>query len=157
MAESTVAPLAGSLEPTGLRSLRSRRSEMTEPADFYLTTAGEYEPLSAPRACRQRDRLGDELRDDYMLVDIDPPLSGQHFGLGGSDVTSLVLASRHRGQTLFPVSEWPGDVYVARIVDNEIPSADEFCVQLIAWGAIFRSLREASDYALRFSNQEQRA
>jgi hypothetical protein len=139
MAENTVAPRVCSAEP--------RRSEMTTPPDFYLTTAGEYEPLSAPRACRQRDRFHDELRDDYMLVDIDPPLPGQRFGLGGSDVTSLVFASRHRGQTLFPVSEWPSHVYVARVVDNEIPSADELCVQLIAWGAIFRSLREASDYA----------
>jgi hypothetical protein len=93
--------------------------------------------------------LHDELRDDYMLVDIDPPLPGQRFGLGGSDVTSLVISSRHRGQTLYPVSEWPSHVYVARIVDNKIPASalSKGQVELIAWGAIFRSLREASDYA----------
>ena len=123
---------------------------MTKPPDFYLTTAGEYEPLSAPRACRQRARLHDDVRDDYMLVDIDPPLSGQRFGLGGADVMSLVISSRHRGQTLYPVSEWPSYVYVARVVDNEIPSAGALSkgqLELIAWGAIFKSLREASDYA----------
>ena len=122
---------------------------MTKPPDFYLTTAGEYEPLSAPRACRQRGRLHDELRDDYMLVDIDPPLPGQRFGLGGADVTSLVISSRHRGQTLYPVSEWPSHVYVARIVDNTVPASalSKGQVELIAWGAIFKSLREASDYA----------
>lgn len=123
---------------------------MTKHPDFYLTTAGEYEPLSAPRACRQRARLHDDLRDDYMLVDIEPPLAGQCFGLGGSDVTSLVIASRHRGQTLYPVSEWPSHVYVARVVDNKSPSTGALSkgtIELIAWGAVFKSLREASDYA----------
>jgi hypothetical protein len=118
--------------------------------DFFLTTAGEFEPLSEPRACRQRARLRDELRNDYMLVDIDPPLPGQRFGLGGSDVTSLVVSSRHRGQTLYPVSEWPSHVYVARLVDNKIPSESALSkgqVELIAWGTLFKSLGEASDYA----------
>ena len=44
---------------------------MTKHPDFYLTTAGEYEPLAVPRACSQRARLHDELRDDYMLADIE--------------------------------------------------------------------------------------
>ncbi len=120
------------------------------PPDFYLTTAGEYGPLSDPRACRQRARLSDELRDDYMLVDIDPPLPGQRFGLGGSDVTSLVISSRHHGHTLYPISEWPSYVYVARVVDNRTPPASELSrgqVELIAWGTIFRSLQEAAEYA----------
>lgn len=120
------------------------------PPDFYLTTAGEFEPLSAPRACRQRNRLRDENRDDYMLVDIDPPLPGQHFGLGGEDVTSLVIASRHEGQTLYPISEWPSHVYVARVVSNAFPPAHALAtdkIELIAWGTLFKSLGEASDYA----------
>lgn len=123
---------------------------MTKPPDFFLTTAGEYEPLAAPRACRQRARLHDELRDDYMLVDIDPSLPGQRFGLGASDITTLVICSRHRGQTLYPVSEWPSHVYVARFVNNKMPSASALSrgqVELIAWGAIFRSLGEATEYA----------
>ncbi len=123
---------------------------MTKHPDFYLTTAGEYEPLAVPRACSQRARLHDELRDDYMLVDIEPPLPGQRFGLGRSDVTSLVISSRHRGQTLYPISEWPSHVYVARVVDNKSPPASALSkgqLELIAWGAVFKSLREASDYA----------
>jgi hypothetical protein len=123
---------------------------MVKPPDFSLTTAGEYEPLAAPHECRQRARLHDELRDDYMLVDIEPPLPGQRFGLGGFDVTSLVLSSRHRGQTLYPISEWPNYVYVARVLGNENPASGMLSkeqLELIAWGAIFRSLREASDYA----------
>lgn len=94
--------------------------------------------------------MSDEYRDDYMLIDIDPPLTGARFGLGGEKITSLVIASRHRGQTLYPVSEWPSYVYVARIVDNKSPSTSALAtgqIELIAWGAIFKSLGEASKYA----------
>lgn len=130
---------------------------MTTIADFFLTTAGEYEPLAAPRACMQRARLHDELRDDYMLVDIDPPLPGQRFGLGAPDVTSLLLSTRHRGQTLYPVSEWPSYVYVARMLGVQIPPSPTLSqgqVELIAWGAIFRSLGEASIYARGLSDEQ---
>jgi hypothetical protein len=90
-----------------------------------------------------------------MLVDIEPPLPGQRFGLGASDITSLVLSSRHRGQTLYPISEWPSYVYVARVLDNQVPSSSTLSkeqVELVAWGAIFKSLQEARDYALSIGN-----
>lgn len=123
---------------------------MKQPPDFFLSTAGEFEPLATPRACRERARLRDEHRDDYMLVEFEPPLPGQRFGLGEADITFLVLSSRHQGQTLYPMSEWPGHVYVARVVDNKVPAAGGLSkgqIELVAWGAIFRSLRDASDYA----------
>ena len=84
-----------------------------------------------------------------MLVDIEPPMLGQRFGLGASDITSLILSSRHRGQTLYPISEWPSYVYVARILNNQVPSSSVLSqeqVELVAWGAIFKSLQEARDY-----------
>lgn len=126
------------------------------PPDFFLTTAGEYEPLTAPHACWQRERLHDELRDDYMLVDIEPSLPGQHFGLGAADVTTLVIGARHRGQTLYPISEWPSHVYVARLVNNRVPSTNALSggqVELIAWGVICPSLEEASGYAASVGGQ----
>lgn len=121
--------------------------------DFYLSTAGEYGALAAPRACWQKARLRDDTRDDYMLIDIQPALDGQRFGLGGKDITSLVLSSRHVGQTLFPPSEWPAFVYVARILDDAVFSSVSFTneqVQLIAWGTVFRTPEEAADYAARY-------
>ena len=117
---------------------------------FYLTTAGEYKLLSKPRACRFVRRMRDINRDDYMLVEIDPPLIDQSFGLGGIDVTTLLLATRHQGWSLFPVKEWPTHVYVARIVDPKLLEATVFTrdqVQLIAWGMVFDDLQEASGYA----------
>jgi hypothetical protein len=96
-------------------------------------------------------RLRDELRDDYMLIEIEPPLDGQRFGRD-SDISSLIVSSRHQGQTLFPVSEWPSYVYVARILDSAVLSSRTFTgdqVELIAWGVLFRTWDEAVDHARR--------
>lgn len=121
--------------------------------DFYMSTAGEYEPLAAPRACWQRMRLRDDARNDHMLIDIDPPLDGQRFGMGATDITQLIISARHQGQTLYPISEWPFFVYVTRIVDRAIIESRSFTreqVELIAWGGLFRTCEGASDHAQRF-------
>jgi hypothetical protein len=126
------------------------------PTHFYLSTAGEFDPLSNPRECQEVSRLCDAVRDDYMLVEIDPPLSGQQFGLGDADVTHLILSSRHEGHTLYPVSEWPAFVYVARVVDPSLTAQRMFRddqVELIAWGTLFRSFEEAAAHARKFGNE----
>jgi hypothetical protein len=125
---------------------------MDRAPDFFMSTAGEYSPLAAPRACWQRARLRDAVRDDYMLVEIEPALKDRRFGLGATDITRLLLSTRHRGQTLFPVSEWPSSVYVTRIVDDTVLDTGMFTpgqVELIAWGALFRTREEAWDLARR--------
>jgi len=81
-----------------------------------------------------------------MWVMIDPPINGQPFGLGGSDIDELVLATRHEGQTLFPISEWPSYVHCARIVSGQ-PRKDGFVSQkslaVIDWGALYPTEEEA--------------
>src|SRR5262245_41877872 len=125
---------------------------MNPSPDFFLSTAGEYEPLALPRACWQKARLRDNTRDDHMLIGIEPPLDGQRFGLGDADIKELIISSRHRCQTLYPFSEWPSYVYVARILDDAIFESLTFTreqVELIAWGTLFRTRVEASGYAMR--------
>jgi hypothetical protein len=119
---------------------------MDRTPDFFMSTAGEYEPLAAPRACWEKARLRDNVRDDHMLIDIEPALDGQRFGLGADDITQLIVSAGHRGQTLYPIAEWPFYVYVARIVDKAIIESREFTrkqVELIAWGTLFRTREEA--------------
>lgn len=121
--------------------------------EFFLSAAGEYEPLAAPRACWQRTRLRDDIRDDHMLVQIEPVLSGQCFGLLETDIQYLIISSRHQGETLYPVSEWPSFVYVARILDDTVFKTRVFTnrqVELIAWGTLFRVREEAENHARRF-------
>lgn len=123
---------------------------------FYLTTAGEYKLLSKPRACYFIRRLRDLNRDDYMLVGIAPPLIGQSFGLGGDDITTLLLSARLQGFSLFPVKKWPTDVYVTRLVDPKVLDAESFTseqVELIAWGMVFNDPKEAEVQARGLESQ----
>lgn len=88
-----------------------------------------------------------------MLVEIDPPVIGQYYGLGGKDITNLILSARHEGFSLFPVKEWPCHVYVARILDDAITTTLTFTrdqVEVIAWGVIFRSVEEAATLAEQY-------
>jgi hypothetical protein len=114
--------------------------------DFFLSTAGEYEPLSGPRACWAKARLRNAVRDDYMLIQIKPVLIGQSFGFGDKNITQLIISARVEGYTLYPITLWPVPVYVSRIVDDAILvtlSLHHNQVELIAWGTIFRTLEEA--------------
>jgi len=121
--------------------------------DFFLTTAGELEGLAAPRACRVLGRLKDQIRDDHMLIEIEPPLIGQDYGLGSRDILNLLISARHERVSLFPITEWPGHVHVSRILD-ETPMRTLFFtteqIEVIAWGTIFRTREEALAHAKRF-------
>jgi hypothetical protein len=112
-------------------------------ADFYLCL---NEGAGEPRACWCKGRLRDSYRDDWMLVAIEPPVIGQPYGLGGEDIYHLLLATRHQGQGLFPVSQWPAHVYVLRMLNQSILHQREFSstqTQLIEWGLVFRTYEEA--------------
>ena len=119
--------------------------------DFFLYAGGEVTgDLAIPRACWTRGRLRDQIRDDHMLIEIEPPLIGQTYGLGGRDIANFIISSRHEGTTLFPVKEWPCHVYVARILDESIDKTLAFTreqVEVIAWGMIFPTVEEANAQA----------
>ncbi|MGC2594454.1 MAG: hypothetical protein WA425_21305, partial [Xanthobacteraceae bacterium] len=126
--------------------------KMDRSPEFFMSTAGEYQPLAAPRACWKLARLRDEVRDDYMLIAIEPVLDGQRFGLGATEIKQLIISTRVRGQTLFPISQWPAFVYVARILNDTVLTSQAFTreqVELIAWGALFRTRSEALDHERR--------
>ena len=127
--------------------------EMKTQPNCFLTTAGEYSGLTEPRACRTISRLRDRDRDDYMLVEIVPPLSGQSFGLGCKDITRLLLSTKLKGTALFPIQEWPAHVYVARVLDDSIFKSLVFTaqqVELIAHGFLYPTLDEAAAVAQMF-------
>ena len=108
--------------------------------DFYLASSEGYD-LENPRRCFAIRRLRTHQRDDLLLVRIDPPLAGQKYGLGDRDVDHVVLAPRHRGQSLSPIRRWPLFCHVARLLTEfegrDVIRADE--VELIAWAAIYET------------------
>jgi hypothetical protein len=71
--------------------------EMKMEPSFFLSTAGENKWIATPLACWERARLRDLARDDHMLVEIEPPVIGQNYGLGNQDTTNLILSTRHEG------------------------------------------------------------
>ena len=89
-------------------------------------------------------RLSTDGRDDLLLLKVDPPLLGQKFGLGSRDVDMVLVATRHRGSSLFPLNERPIYVHVARplvehpeLRDHLRP--DEF--ESIAWAELYARTR----------------
>lgn len=108
------------------------------PADFYMASSEGY-GLESPRRCRRIERLKGEDRDDYLLIGIDPPLNGQEFGLGGRDLDQVVIATRHQGESLFPIRRWPVYVHVARLLvpyeRQEIVRNSE--MEPIAWAELY--------------------
>lgn len=107
--------------------------------DFFLASSEGYH-LEKPRGCKRVKRLRSDNRDDLLLVRIAPPLIGQIYGIGGQDIDALLIATRHRGDSLFPIKEWPVFVHVARLLvdnpeDRETIHDNEF--ELIAWAELY--------------------
>lgn len=110
----------------------------TQKPDFFLTTEGEYSPLAEPRACWNRGRLRDDRRDDYMLVEIDPPFVDPLAGIAQA-TSRLLLSSKFEGTSIYEKIRAPLPVYVAHILDHSIIRSGYFGkeqVALIAWGFI---------------------
>lgn len=127
---------------------------MESEADFFLCAVAEVRgDLAIPRACWAKGRLRDNLRDDYMLIQVEPSIIGQEYGLGSKNIANVVISARYQSSSLFPVSEWPCDVYVARILDETIIKTsviEEGEIELIAWGRIYRTLAEADAEVKKF-------
>jgi hypothetical protein len=83
--------------------------------DFFLASSEGY-GLEEPRKSYRLRRIAGRSGDDYLLVRVDPPISGQRYGLGGQNIDRVVLATRHEGESLFPISSWPVFVHVARLL-----------------------------------------
>lgn len=113
--------------------------------DFYLSSSEGYD-LDEPRSCWRIGRARTTARDDLLLVKIDPPLIGQKYGLGGRDIDVVVVAPRHQGASLFPVSEWPVYVHVARLlVEPPAPSQTlrQEDLESIAWAELYKTEQDA--------------
>lgn len=113
--------------------------------DFYLASSDSYK-LKEMRRCWRVRRMAIASRNDLLLVRIDPPLLGQQYGLGARDIELVLIQTRHESCTLFPISEWPVYVSVARpLIDHPelCDSLQENQVESIAWAELYRTEKEA--------------
>ncbi len=125
------------------------RTRDTEP-DFYLVSSEGY-GLEAPRACYRLKRLSGSTRGDYLLISLEPPISGQPYGLGDRDIATVVIATRHANSSLFPISAWPVFVHVARplVADPELrDQLDDSELQEIGWAEIYPTRPAAEEKSI---------
>ena len=126
---------------------------MQKKPDFFLSAEGEVEgDLAIPRACWAKARLKDSVRDDYMLIGVAPSIIGQPYGLASQNIDDLLIATRHQGFSLFPITEWPSHVYIARLLDMSVAQTLVFTkdqVEVIGWGMLFLTLDDAKSQNMR--------
>jgi hypothetical protein len=113
--------------------------------DFYLASTEGYD-MGEPRRCWRLRRIISPSRDDLLLIRIDPPLLAEKCGLCGQDIDVVLVATRHRGASLFPINDWPVYVHVAcPMVDNpELrDELKEHEFKSIAWAELYQSEEDA--------------
>ena len=108
--------------------------------DFFLASSEGY-GLEEPRRCFRLRRIMGRSSDDYLLIQIDPPIPGQRYGFGERDIERVVLATRHEGVSLFPISSWPVSVHVARLLreardGDTLPRED---LEEIGWAELYET------------------
>lgn len=114
---------------------------MNQIPDFYMTSS-EDSRLRQLRKCLSIKRYHASNRDDYLLIQITPPLDGDDFGIVGVQIHELILATRHKGISLFPVKKWPVDVYVLRVLIDNPVERDTIMdneMTLIGWAELYDS------------------
>jgi hypothetical protein len=105
--------------------------------EFLLLSTELRDPYE-PRSCRVERRIRSELRDDMALVSIGIPLPRHIYGTE-EDLDWVILATRHQGYTLFPISEWPSYVYICQLKGNQKPVTDTIAsddLVILDWGEI---------------------
>lgn len=122
---------------------------MVKLPDFFLGSSEHRDDWATARACwvMAHPRMEDGAKS--VLVEVDPPVIGQPFGLGDKDITSLILAPRWKGSKLEETVYRPVPVLIYRIVrpgagaDGVIRGPD---IKLTAWGEVYPTL-EAAEHA----------
>jgi hypothetical protein len=78
---------------------------------FFLSAAGESIEFAKPRECWEIHRMRIAAREDYMMISVEPPYR-KPFGIGYRDVYKLIIATRLKGYSLYPIRSWPCHVSV---------------------------------------------
>jgi hypothetical protein len=111
--------------------------------DFYLSSTDTY-GLETPRRVRGIKRIAIGQRDDALLAEIDPPIAA--WTSKESNTSVVILATRHTGCSLFPVSKLPLSVHVAKPLVENVESRDHLestDVQTIAWAELYETEQDA--------------
>jgi hypothetical protein len=104
---------------------------------YFLASTELRDPYPA-RECRIVRRLRSEVQDDLALAEISPPLPRDVYETP-EDVNSLIIAARHRGQSLFSISELPLPIYICMLKGQCAPESDTIVsadLSILDWGEL---------------------
>ncbi len=112
--------------------------------EVYLSSL-ESKTFEPTRKCRFLKKLIFDTGKECMLVELDPPVNGQDFGIS-EDIKRVVLSSRHEGDSLFPVKEFPCFVFITTSLVEDITACERITnsdLQILAWGELYRTASDA--------------
>jgi len=118
------------------------------PPERYFLSSLESTTFAPVRSCVVKKHLRFDTGKEAILATIDPPAVGQLWGLR-DDVETVVLASRHEGQALDPITSFPCFVHIAtpRHGWTELATpirADD--LHHLAWGELYRTADDAEHH-----------
>jgi hypothetical protein len=114
---------------------------------YFLSSLDSY-VLETTRTCDFIAHMRFQSGKECVLAEVEPPIPGQPFGLQ-HDISRVVLANRHAGDTLTKIAEFPCFVHVARpVVDGieTLPVVNASDLENIAWGELYRSKEDADQH-----------
>lgn len=122
--------------------MNPHESAMASP-DFYLSSSDTY-GLEIARRVRGIKRISIGQRDDALLAEIDSPIAA--WTSKESNTSIVILATKHKGCSLFPVSGWPLSVHVAKPLVENVQGRDHLElteVRTIAWAELYETEQDA--------------
>ncbi|MEM7765839.1 MAG: hypothetical protein AAF290_17385 [Pseudomonadota bacterium] len=123
----------------------SSDNQLRRQPDFYLASTEGY-GLNEPHACWLQDRGSYGDRDDIALVAVRPPVDIVVSDGSTVSLTSLALAGRHVGESIFDDHEWPLYVHIAKPAQDiaaGTTSLPNTALETVAWGEIYQTTDEA--------------
>ena len=119
---------------------------MSTAPDFYLGSGDSKELNKHPRACSVIREVDNPRGDKGLLVTVVPPLDASFDKETGGSKDYVVLATRHEGASLVPISAWPVEVYVVYVTEGD-PAETEIvragAYRIGWWGTLYRTMEEA--------------
>ena len=115
---------------------------------YYLSSLDSY-MLEQPRTCTFEKLLHLDTGKECVLATVDPAIDGERFG-DGSDITQVILANRHEGDTLSTIVRFPCFVFVTRLVTEGVENratVTKADLEIIAWGELYRTRHDAEHHA----------
>ena len=118
------------------------------PNKTYYLSSLESKIFSKTRQCFFLKTLHFDSGKECVLAKITPSVIGQDFG-SAEDIEYVVLASRHEGDSLSLMTEFPYSVFIAKSLINDIDSKliiSESDLQILAWGELYRTKADANSH-----------